>query len=70
MCMRLRTPLCGGGGVVRLRAPARPAAQTPAPGPGAARVGGLEVGRRADVVITDSRLRVIEVLRAGTVFHP
>ena len=43
---------------------------TPATVLGDPRVGALEVGRRADVVITDSHLRIIEVLRAGMVFHP
>jgi len=48
----------------------RSAATTPATVLGDPRVGALEVGRRADVVITDSGLRIIEVLRAGMVFHP
>jgi N-acetylglucosamine-6-phosphate deacetylase len=48
----------------------RAAATTPATVLGDARVGALEVGRRADVVITDPDLRVIEVLRAGVVVHP
>jgi N-acetylglucosamine-6-phosphate deacetylase len=43
------------------------AATTPAGVLGDPLIGALEVGRRADVVITDSDLRVIQVLRAGQV---
>lgn len=43
----------------------RAASTTPATVLGDPRVGALEVGRRADVVITGPDLRVIEVLRAG-----
>lgn len=57
------------GGVPLIDA-VRAAATTPATVLGDARVGALEVGRRADVVITDPDLRVIQVLRAGMVVHP
>ena len=63
----LRTTVAGG---VPLVDAVRSAATTPATVLGDPRVGALEVGRRADVVITDSDLRIIEVLRAGMVFHP
>jgi len=46
------------------------ASTTPATVLGDTRVGALEVGRRADVVITDPDLRVLQVLRAGRVVHP
>lgn len=63
----LRTTVAGG---VPLVDAVRSAATTPATVLGDPRVGALEVGRRADVVITDSHLGIIEVLRAGMVFHP
>jgi N-acetylglucosamine-6-phosphate deacetylase len=63
----LRTTVAGG---VPLVDAVRSAATTPAAVLGDPRVGALEVGRRADIVITDSELRVIEVLRAGTVVQP
>ena len=63
----LRTTVAGG---VPLVDAVRSAATTPATVLGDPRVGALQVGRRADVVITDSDLRIIEVLRAGMVFHP
>jgi len=63
----LRTTVAGG---VPLVDAVRSAATTPATVLGDPRIGALEVGRRADVVITDSDLRIIEVLRAGMVFHP
>lgn len=63
----LRTTVAGG---VPLVDAVRSAATTPATVLGDPRVGALEVGRRADVVITDSDLRIIEVLRAGLVVHP
>jgi len=57
------------GGVALLDAVAA-ASTTPATVLGDRRVGALEVGRRADVVICDSDLRVVQVLRAGRVVHP
>ena len=63
----LRTTVAGG---VPLVDAVRSAATTPANVLGDPRVGALEVGRRADVLITDSDLRIIEVLRAGVVVHP
>lgn len=63
----LRTTVEGG---VPLVDAVRSAATTPATVLGDPRVGALEVGRRADVVITDSHLRIIDVLRAGMDFHP
>jgi len=63
----VRTTVAGG---VPLVDAVRSAATTPATVLGDPRVGALEVGRRADVVITDSHLRIIDVLRAGTVLHP
>ncbi|MEO6143998.1 MAG: amidohydrolase family protein [Dermatophilaceae bacterium] len=56
------------GGVPLLDA-VRAAAATPAAVLGDPRVGALEIGRQADVVITDSDLRVIEVWRAGRIAH-
>jgi N-acetylglucosamine-6-phosphate deacetylase len=43
----------------------RAASLTPASVLGRADVGALEAGRRADVVVTDGDLRVVEVVRAG-----
>jgi len=63
----LRTTVAGG---VPLVDAVRAAATTPATVLGDPRVGALEVGRRADVVVTDSDLRIIEVLRSGMVVHP
>ena len=63
----LRTTVAGG---VPLVDAVRSAATTPATVLGDTRVGALEAGRRADVVVTDRDLRVIEVLRAGIVVHP
>jgi N-acetylglucosamine-6-phosphate deacetylase len=63
----LRTTVAGG---VPLVDAVRSAATTPATVLGDPRVGALEAGRRADVVITDSDLRVLEVLRAGIVIRP
>jgi N-acetylglucosamine-6-phosphate deacetylase len=63
----LRTTVAGG---VPLVDAVRAAATTPATVLGDPRVGALEVGRRADVVITDSHLRIIDVLHAGAVLYP
>jgi N-acetylglucosamine-6-phosphate deacetylase len=46
------------------------ASTTPATVLGDPRVGALEEGRRADLVVTDPDLRVVTVLRAGRVVHP
>jgi N-acetylglucosamine-6-phosphate deacetylase len=46
------------------------ASTTPATVLGDPRVGALEAGRRADLVLTDRDLRVVTVLRAGRVVHP
>lgn len=62
----VRTTIAGG---VPLVDAVRAASTTPATVLGDPRVGALEVGRRADVVITGSDLRVIEVWRAGLVAH-
>ncbi len=48
----------------------RAAATTPATVLGDPRIGALESGRRADVVVTGPDLRILEVLRAGVVVHP
>ena len=63
----LATTVAGG---VPLVDAVRAAATTPATVLGDARVGALEIGRRADVVITSQDLRVIKVLRAGKVVIP
>jgi len=63
----VRTTVAGG---VPLVAAVLAASTTPATVLGDARVGALEAGRRADVVLTDADLRVVEVLRAGVVVHP
>jgi N-acetylglucosamine-6-phosphate deacetylase len=48
----------------------RAAATTPATVLGDDRVGALEAGRRADIVLTDDDLRVLSVRRAGVVVAP
>jgi N-acetylglucosamine-6-phosphate deacetylase len=58
----LRTTVAGG---VPLVDAVRAAATTPATVLGDPRVGALEAGRRADVLVTDPDLHVIEVRRAG-----
>ena len=63
----LRTTVAGG---VPLVDAVRAAATTPASVLGDPRLGALEVGRRADVAVTDADLRIIEVLRAGVVVSP
>ena len=63
----LRTTVAGG---VPLVDAVRAAATTPASVLGDPRLGALEVGRRADVAVTDADLRIIEVLRAGVVVYP
>jgi N-acetylglucosamine-6-phosphate deacetylase len=63
----LRTTVAGG---VPLVDAVRAAATTPAFVLGDPRLGALEVGRRADVAVTDADLRIIEVLRAGVVVYP
>jgi N-acetylglucosamine-6-phosphate deacetylase len=63
----VRTTVAGG---VPLMDAVLAAATTPATVLGDPRVGAIEVGRRADVVITDPDLRIIEVRRAGMVVHP
>jgi N-acetylglucosamine-6-phosphate deacetylase len=63
----VRTTVAGG---VPLVDAVRAASTTPAGVLGERRVGALKVGRRADVVITDSDLRVVQVLRAGKVVQP
>ena len=62
----LRTTVAGG---VPLVEAVRAAATTPATVLGDPRVGALEAGRRADVLVTDPDLRVIEVRRAGRLVH-
>src|ERR1035437_5584296 len=62
----VRTTVAGG---VPLVDAVRAASTTPATVPGDSQVGALEAGCRADVVITDSGLRVVQVMRAGTVVH-
>ena len=62
----VRTTVAGG---VPLLDAVRAASTTPATVLGDPRVGALEVGRRADLVITDADLRVIEVRRSGLVAH-
>ena len=63
----VRTTVAGG---VPLVDAVRAASTTPAEVLGQQRVGALQIGRRADVVVTDSDLRVVQVLRAGKVVHP
>jgi len=63
----VRTTVAGG---VPLRDAVLAASTTPAAVLGDPRIGALEVGRRADVVITDSDLCVVQVLRAGRIVHP
>ena len=62
----VRTTVAGG---VPLVDAVRAASTTPATVLGDSQVGALEAGCRADVVITDSGLRVVQVMRAGTVVH-
>jgi N-acetylglucosamine-6-phosphate deacetylase len=62
----VRTTVAGG---VPLADAVRAASTTPATVLGDSQVGALEAGCRADVVITDSGLRVVQVMRAGTVVH-
>jgi N-acetylglucosamine-6-phosphate deacetylase len=62
----VRTTVAGG---VPLVDAVRAASATPATVLGDSRVGALQAGCRADVVITDSDLRVVQVLRAGSVVH-
>jgi len=62
----LRTTVAGG---VPLVDAVRAAATTPATVLGDPRVGALEAGRRADVLVTDQDLRIIEVRRAGRLVH-
>jgi len=62
----LRITLAGG---VPLVDAVRAAATTPATVLGDPRVGALEAGRRADVLVTDRDLRIIEVHRAGRLVH-
>ncbi len=62
----VRTTVAGG---VPLVDAVRAASTTPATVLGDPRVGALEVGRRADLVITDADLRVIEVRRSGLVAY-
>jgi len=63
----VRTTVAGG---VPLVDAVRAASTTPAEVLGDVRIGALEAGRRADVVVTDDELRVVEVMRAGTVVGP
>jgi N-acetylglucosamine-6-phosphate deacetylase len=63
----VRTTVAGG---VPLADAVLAASTTPATVLGDDRIGALQVGRRADVVIADTDLRVIKVLRAGRVVHP
>jgi len=60
----VRTTVAGG---VSLVDAVLAAATTPACVLGDPRIGALEAGRRADVVVTDPDLRVVQVLRAGQV---
>jgi N-acetylglucosamine-6-phosphate deacetylase len=62
----VRTTVAGG---VSLVDAVRAASTTPATVLGNPQVGALEAGRRADVVITDSDLRVRQVMRGGRVVH-
>ena len=63
----VRTTVAGG---VPLVDAVRAAATTPAAVLGDDRIGALEAGRRADVVLTDDDLRVLSVRRAGKIVVP
>lgn len=63
----VRTTVAGG---VPLRDAVLAASTTPATVLGDPRIGALQAGCRADVVITDTDLNVVQVLRAGSVVHP
>jgi N-acetylglucosamine-6-phosphate deacetylase len=63
----LRTTVAGG---VPLLDAVLSASTTPATVLGDPRIGALQAGCRADVVLTDQDLSVVQVLRAGTVVHP
>lgn len=63
----VRTTVAGG---VPLEDAVRAAATTPAAVLGDDRIGALEAGRRADVVLTDDDLRVLSVRRAGKIVVP
>jgi len=63
----VRTTVAGGVPLVDV---VRAAATTPAAVLGDDRVGALEAGRRADIVLTDDDLRVLSVRRAGVVVAP
>ena len=63
----MRTTVAGG---VPLVDAVRATSTTPACVLGEKPVGALQVGRRADAVVTDSDLRVAQVLRAGKVVQP
>jgi N-acetylglucosamine-6-phosphate deacetylase len=63
----VRTTVAGGVPLVDV---VRAAATTPATVLGDDRVGALEAGRRADIVLTDDDLRVLSVRRAGVVVAP
>ena len=63
----LRTTVAGG---VPLLDAVLSASTTPASVLGDPRIGALQAGCRADVVLTDQDLFVVQVLRAGTVVHP
>ena len=63
----VRTTVAGG---VPLLDAVLAAATTPASVLGDPGVGSLQAGCRADVVVTDADLRVVQVLRAGQVVHP
>jgi N-acetylglucosamine-6-phosphate deacetylase len=63
----VRTTVAGG---VPLVDAVLAASTTPANVLGDDRVGALEAGRRADLVITDPDLCVVQVLRSGRVVHP
>ncbi len=62
----VRTTVAGG---VPLRDAVLAASTTPATVLGDPRIGALEAGCRADIVITDNDLFVVQVLRAGAVVH-
>jgi len=62
----VRTTVAGG---VPLVDAVLAASTTPAMVLGDPLVGALEAGRRADVVVTDSDMRAVQVLRAGKVVH-
>jgi N-acetylglucosamine-6-phosphate deacetylase len=63
----VRTTVAGG---VPLLDAVRAASTTPATVLGDERVGALEVGRRADIVVTDDALQVLSVRRGGAVVAP